>query len=123
LLATGGARSTVGAEIAHSLGHKIEPPVPSLFSLHIRSAWLQSLPGVSVNDVEISVDKLHERGAILITHNGVSGPVVLRLSAWGARKLHAMDYRFPLHINWHPSMSEDTLRAELRARRQKQPNK
>ena len=123
LLATGGARSAIGAEIAHSLGHKIEPPVPSLFSLHIRSAWLQSLPGVSVNDVELSVDKLRERGALLITHNGVSGPVVLRLSAWGARKLHAMDYRFPLHINWLPSMSEDALRAEFRSRREKQPNK
>ncbi len=123
LLATGGARSAIGAEIAHSLGHKIEPPVPSLFSLHIRSTWLQSLPGVSVNDVEISVDKLHERGALLITHNGVSGPVVLRLSAWGARKLHAMDYRFPLHINWLPSMTEDALRAEFRSRREKQPNK
>ena len=123
LLATGGARSAIGAEIAHSLGHKIEPPVPSLFSLHIRSAWLQSLPGVSVNDVEVSVDKLHERGALLITHNGVSGPVVLRLSAWGARKLHAMAYRFPLHINWLPSMSEDALRAEFRSRREKQPNK
>ena len=123
LLATGGARSAIGAEIAHSLGHKIEPPVPSLFSLHIRSAWLQSLPGVSVNDVELSVDKLRERGALLITHNGVSGPVVLRLSAWGARKLHAMDYRFPLRINWLPSMSEDALRAEFRSRREKQPNK
>ena len=122
LLATGGARSAIGAEIAHSLGHKIEPPVPSLFSLHIRSAWLQSLPGVSVNDVELSVDKLRERGALLMTHNGVSGPVVLRLSAWGARKLHAMDYRFPLHINWLPSLSEDALRAEFRLRREKQPN-
>ena len=123
LLATGGARSAIGAEIAHSLGHKIEPPVPSLFSLHVRSAWLRSLPGVSVNDVELSVDKLRERGALLITHNGVSGPVVLRLSAWGARKLHAMDYRFPLRINWIPSMSEDALRAEFRSRREKQPNK
>ena len=104
LLATGGARSAIGAEIAHSLGHTIEPPVPSLFSLHIRSAWLQSLPGVSVNDVELSVEKLRERGALLITHNGVSGPVVLRLSAWGARELHAMDYRFPLRINWIPSI-------------------
>ena len=123
LLATGGARSAIGAEIAHSLGHKIEPPVPSLFSLHIRSAWLQSLPGVSVNDVELSVDKLRERGALLITHNGVSGPAVLRLSAWGARRLHSMDYRFPLRINWVPSMSEDALRVELRSRREKQPNK
>ncbi len=123
LLATGGARSVVGAEIARSLGHTIEPPVPSLFSLHIRSKWLQSLPGVSVNDVEVSVGKLRERGPLLITHNGISGPAVLRLSAWGARALHAMDYRFPLRVNWIPNMSEAALRAEFRSRRETQPNK
>ena len=93
LLATGGARSAVGAEIARSLGHKIEPPVPSLFSLHVRSAWLK-LPGVSVSDVEVSVEKLRERGPLLITHDGVSGPAVLRLSAWGARTLHAVEFSF-----------------------------
>ena len=123
LLATGGARSAIGPEIACSLGHTIEPPVPSLFALHIRSTWLQSLPGISVNDVELSVEKLRERGSILITHNGVSGPVVLRLSAWGARKLHAMDYRFPLLINWVPHLNEAALRAEFRSRRETQPNK
>jgi len=123
LVATGGARSAVGAEIARSLGHTIEPPVPSLFSLHIRSAWLQSLPGVSVSDVEVSVGKLRERGPILITHNGVSGPVVLRLSAWGARTLHAMDYTFPLRVNWVPNMNEAALRTEFRSRRESQPNK
>ena len=123
LLATGGIRNPIGGDIAHSLGHTIQPPVPSLFALHIKSPWLQSLPGVSVGDVELSVGKLSERGAILITHNGVSGPVVLRLSAWGARKLHAMDYRFPLRINWLPTMTEAALRTELRVRRDKQPNK
>ena len=123
LLATGGARSVVGAEIARSLGHTIESPVPSLFSLHIRSTWLQSLPGVSVNDVEISVEKLRERGPLLITHNGVSGPAVLRLSAWGARTLHAMDYRFPLRVNWIPNMKEAALRAKFQSHREKQPNK
>ena len=113
LLATGGARSVVGAEIARSLGHTIEPPVPSLFSLHVTSTWLQSLPGVSVSDVEVSVEKLRERGPLLITHNGVSGPAVLRLSAWGARTLHAMDYHFPLRVNWIPNMNEAALRAEF----------
>ena len=123
LLATGGARSAIDAEIAHSLGHTIEPPVPSLFSLHIRSTWLQSLPGVAVNDAEVSVGKLRERGPLLITHNGVSGPVVLRLSAWGARTLHALDYHFPLRVNWIPNMKEDALRAKLQSHRETQPNK
>jgi len=123
LLATGGARSGVGSEIAHSLGHAIEPPVPSLFSLHVQARWLQSLPGVSVSDVEVCVGKLRERGAILITHNGVSGPAVLRLSAWGARALHALDYHFLLRINWIPAMNEAALRGEFGLRRKKQPNK
>ena len=123
LLATGGARSPIGADIARSLGHTIEPPIPSLYSLHVRSAWLQSLPGVSVKDVEVSVGKLRERGPILITHNGVSGPVVLRLSAWGARQLHEKDYRFPLRINWTPLLSEAALRTEFRSSRERQPNK
>jgi predicted Rossmann fold flavoprotein len=123
LLATGGARSVIGSDIAHSLGHTIESPVPSLFALHIRSAWLQSLPGVSVNDVELSVRKFCERGALLITHHGISGPAVLRLSAWGARTLHAMGYRFPLRVNWLPTMTEAALRNELRSRRETQPKK
>jgi predicted Rossmann fold flavoprotein len=123
LLATGGARSVIGAEIAHSLGHTIVPAVPSLFSLHARSTWLRSLPGISVNDVELSAEKLRERGPILITHNGVSGPVVLRLSAWGARELHAKDYRFTLRVNWIPNMNETALRTEFQSRRKTQPNR
>ncbi len=123
LLATGGARSAIGAEIARSLGHTIESPVPSLFALHIRSAWLQALPGISVEDVELSVGKLRERGALLITHQGISGPAVLRLSAWGARALHAVDYNFPLRVNWLPAMTETALRSELRVRREQQPKK
>ncbi|MEP6809941.1 MAG: NAD(P)/FAD-dependent oxidoreductase, partial [Chthoniobacterales bacterium] len=125
LLATGGPRSASGAEIAHSLGHTIEPPVPSLFSLHCASPWLRSLPGLSVADAEVSVPdtKLRERGAILITHSGVSGPVILRLSAWGARVLAERDYQFALRINWLPDLREDALRAELQTRRTTMPNR
>ncbi|MDQ6939905.1 MAG: aminoacetone oxidase family FAD-binding enzyme, partial [Verrucomicrobiota bacterium] len=125
LLATGGARNTSGAAIAHSLGHTIEPAVPSLFSLHVATPWLRSLPGVSVNQVELTVlqTKLRERGPILITHNGVSGPVVLRTSAWGARVLAARDYKFALRINWLPQLKADDIAAEFRQRRATQPNK
>jgi predicted Rossmann fold flavoprotein len=84
---------------------------------------LQSLPGISVGDVELSVEKLRERGPLLVTHNGISGPVVLRLSAWGARVLHEMNYRFTLRVNWIPRMKEDTLRAEFQSRRTTQPNR
>ena len=123
LLATGGCRSIGGVELARSLGHTIEPPVPSLFSLHIPASWLRSLPGVSVNDVQVSVEKLRERGPLLITHNGISGPAVLRLSAWGARVLHEMNYRFSLRVNWVPEMNEAELRTEFQSRRQTEPTR
>jgi predicted Rossmann fold flavoprotein len=123
LLATGGARSISGAEMARSFGHSIEPPVPSLFSLHVNSTWLRALPGVSVRDAQVSVGKLRERGPLLITHNGVSGPAILRLSAWAARELHAMDYRFGLTINWLPSMTDQQFRDEFLSRRRHSPNR
>jgi predicted Rossmann fold flavoprotein len=123
LLATGGCRSIGGAELARSLGHTIEPPVPSLFSLHVPAPWLRSLPGISVNDVALSVEKLRERGPLLITHNGISGPAVLRLSAWGARILHERNYCFRLRVNWVPAMNEAELRIEFQSRRRTQSNR
>jgi predicted Rossmann fold flavoprotein len=123
LLATGGCRSIGGAELARSLGHAIEPPVPSLFSLHIPASWLRSLPGISVSDVELSAEKLRERGSLLITHNGISGPAVLRLSAWGARILHEKEYRFSLRVNWIPHVTENELRTEFQSRRQMEPTR
>jgi predicted Rossmann fold flavoprotein len=125
LLATGGTRSAIGGEIAASLGHALAPPVPSLFSFHVAEPWLRSLPGISVEEVEASVAsaRLRERGPILITHQGVSGPVILRLSAWGARALHELDYRFPLRLNWLPGSNQESVRAQLLELRQTNPNK
>jgi predicted Rossmann fold flavoprotein len=124
LLATGGCRSIGGMiGLVRSLGHTIEPPVPSLFSLHVTTPWLRSLPGVSVGDAELAVEKLRERGPLLITHNGISGPAVLRLSAWGARILHEKNYRFVLRVNWIPEMNEDEIRGEFQSRRKTEPNR
>ena len=125
LLATGGSRLPVGAEIAKSLGHSITPPVPSLFSFHVAAPWLRLLPGVSVQDVEASVPNtsLRERGALLITHNGVSGPAILRLSAWGARILHGFDYAFVLRLNWLPELNDEQIRSHLQALRESNPNR
>ncbi len=125
LLATGGCRNEQGAQLARSLGHTIEPPVPSLFTFNTSGGWLLSLPGVSVADVEASIEetRLSERGPLLITHGGLSGPVILRLSAWGARTLHACDYRFALRINWLPELDAVALAAQLRSRRQTEPNR
>jgi predicted Rossmann fold flavoprotein len=125
LLATGGSRSPSGAQIAVSLGHSITAPVPSLFSFHVAAAWLRLLPGVSVQEVEASVPKtgLRERGALLITHHGVSGPAILRLSAWGARILHGLNYEFPLRVNWLPALTEEEIRGQLQSFRQSNPNR
>jgi len=123
LLAAGGCRNVSAGELARMLGHVIEPPVPSLFSFHVDSTWLRALPGLTVPDVQVSVEKLCERGPLLITHNGVSGPAILRLSAWGARVLHALEYRFSLTVNWVPPMNDASLRDEFRSRRNAHPNR
>lgn len=120
LLATGGCKLT--DSILSNLGHSLEPPVPSLFSFLIETPWLREISGVSVADAEISIagSGLREQGPLLITHRGLSGPSILRLSAWGARILHGKDYRFPLQINWLPTLNPDAIVRELVLRRQKQ---
>jgi predicted Rossmann fold flavoprotein len=125
LLATGGCRTASLGALAESLGHVLQPPVPSLFTFHIEVPWLRSLSGVSVEQAEAAVPdaRLRERGAILVTHWGLSGPVVLRLSAWGARKLCEMDYRFRLQVNWLPALTVEQIAAELESRRKSQPNR
>lgn len=125
LLATGGCRTATLGQLAVSLGHTLEAPVPSLFTFHIDTPWLRGLAGVSVERVEISVleTKLRERGALLVTHWGLSGPVILRLSAWGARALHDKEYRCTLAVNWLPHLNDATLTKELQLRRESQPAK
>jgi predicted Rossmann fold flavoprotein len=125
LLATGGCRVAGSASIMQSLGHTVVPPVPSLFSFHVSTRWIHALPGIAVNDVEVSVKdtRLRERGPLLITHNGVSGPVILRLSAWGARLLHSFDYRFLIRVNWLPDLSESEIRTKFQSSRESHPNR
>jgi predicted Rossmann fold flavoprotein len=122
LLATGGCRTPALGQLAMSLGHKLEAPVPSLFTFHIATPWLKGLAGVSVEAAAVSVPeiKLSERGPLLITHWGLSGPAVLRLSAWGARALHKKNYHFALHVNWLPDGTETSLADEFQSRRQSQ---
>ena len=125
LLATGGCRTPALGQLAVSLGHTLEPPVPSLFTFHIETPWLRALAGVSVEMAEVSVPgtKLRERGALLVTHWGLSGTAILRLSAWGARQLHELNYSFPLQVNWLPLLNAEKLVMELEARRTSQPAK
>ena len=125
LVSTGGCRALGSGQILAALGHRPVSPVPSLFSFHVGAPWLQSLPGVSLGDVQVSVPNTHlrERGPILITHNGVSGPVILRLSAWGARVLHDLEYRFVIRINWSPDFLEEELRLDLNKQREIHPSR
>ncbi|HEX7860612.1 MAG TPA: NAD(P)/FAD-dependent oxidoreductase [Verrucomicrobiae bacterium] len=114
ILAIGGARTPALASLATSLGHTLEPGVPSLFTFHIEVPWVKRLAGLSVPEAEASIPTTHlrERGPILFTHWGLSGPCILRLSAWGARELAALDYKFTLRINWL-GRTEDQLRSAL----------
>ena len=98
LLATGSDPTT--REIVKALGHFIEAPVPSLFTFNIADKRLEGLAGVSVEPVTVKMDSLLQRGPLLITHWGLSGPAVLRLSAWGARSLFEKKYRATLFVNW-----------------------
>ena len=120
LLAIGGCRTPALGQLAVSLGHTLEPPVPSLFTFPVATPWLRELAGVSVETVEVSVPetKLRERGALLATHWGLSGPAVLRLSAWGARVLAEKNYQFLLHVNWLPHLNAEKLAKEFQSRRQ-----
>jgi predicted Rossmann fold flavoprotein len=119
LLATGGVRGGIGAEIASQLGHHVEPAAPSLFTFNVSGhPGLEGLSGLSVPSAVVSVPgtKLRETGPVLITHWGLSGPAILRLSAWGARELMGRDYRFEVVIDWtglgNPSaIAEDLARA------------
>jgi len=123
LLATGGCRTAEAGQLAVSLGHMLEPPVPSLFTFSLDTPWLRELAGVSVESVEASVPdtELRQREALLVTHTGLSGPVILRLSAWGARVLHDRNYRFPLHLYWLPKLDPEEIATELQWRRSQQP--
>jgi predicted flavoprotein YhiN len=85
LIATGSDPKT--REIVKSLGHGIEEPVPSLFTFNVKDKRIDGLAGVAVENVTLKMDALTQSGPMLITHWGLSGPAVLRLSAWGARIL------------------------------------
>ncbi len=125
LLATGGNRSSAGFMMAEALGHTIEPLVPSLFTFHIDDARVIGLSGVSMENAIVSVPgtKLRESGPLLITHWGLSGPAILKLSAWGARELAARNYEFPLLVNFAPPHSRESLVRELTAVRERNPRK
>lgn len=94
--------SPKSVKILENLGHKIVPQVPSLFTLNIQDDLLKDLPGTSFENAEISIPQLktEESGALLITHWGLSGPAILKLSAWKARELFDLNYKFEIEVNF-----------------------
>ena len=135
LLATGSSPS--GYAIARSLGHELEPPVPSLFTFNIKDSKLHELAGVSVNLATVKLiisnshpekkkstrNQLEQSGALLVTHWGLSGPAVLKLSAWAARELHDCNYQAKLAVNWIPSLKVEAIKQILLSAKTEQPKK
>ncbi len=115
IIASGGSPKTEGFAWLEKLGHTIESPVPSLFTFNMPDEPVKILMGVSVDNCSVRIPgtKLKTEGPLLITHWGMSGPAILKLSAWGARVLKDLNYRFTIQINWLGAMNEDAARTIL----------
>jgi predicted Rossmann fold flavoprotein len=114
MLATGGTRAAHGGKLAASLGHQLISAVPSLFTLRIKDTRLKGLAGISKETVAVTfgkgVDELTQSGPLLVTHEGLSGPAILKLSAWGARIFAEADYTGILRVDWTGAESVSFLR-------------
>ena len=117
LVATGGHPKAAAYDWLRALGHTLAEPVPSLFTFNVPASPLRELPGVSVPlaRVVLAGEKLHYEGPLLVTHWGVSGPAVLKLSAWGARRLHELGYQGTALVSWVPGHTDETLRPWLQS--------
>jgi len=115
VIACGGYPKTSMFDWIKNTGHSIEEPVPSLFTFNMPAHPITKLMGVSTEKavIKISGTKLREEGPLLITHWGLSGPVVLRLSAWGARELASSNWQFTIHVNWVPDYTEQAVREKI----------
>jgi len=111
-VACGGFPKASQFEWLSSLGHSFETPVPSLFTFNIPGNSITNLMGVTVENtsVKIAGSKLQQSGPLLITHWGMSGPAILKLSAWGARELAEKNYHFKSLVNWVPIYHENSAR-------------
>lgn len=112
-------------QLLKNLGHTIEKPVPSLFTFNIKDQRIEGLAGLSVKNAKVSIphSKLQAQGPLLITHWGMSGPGILKLSAWGARVLNDLNYRFQANINWLGDLDIEIAIQELQNVRSKIPGK
>ena len=111
IVASGGTKNMYS--LIERLGHTIVPPAPSLFTLNLLDPWVD-LAGVSLKLVEAKIEGAAQEGPCVITHWGFSGPAFLKLSAWGARELLAMNYKGVLSVNWLPGVPCEALLKETR---------
>ncbi|TGK06562.1 NAD(P)/FAD-dependent oxidoreductase [Leptospira fletcheri] len=123
LLASGSSRKVW--DWAKNMGHSIETPAPSLFTFEISDPFIEGLQGLSVPEAEVSLPdfKLQQSGPVLVTHWGLSGPGVLKLSAWGARELASCEYKTSLHLDWIPGVTREEVRETFRLARERIPSK
>ena len=114
-LATGSLKGSQLSRQLEALGHVIETPAPSLFAFNLADKRTHGLSGLSVQDTAVQTSRKGstQRGPVLITHRGLSGPAILKLSAWEARELQAQNYHFEIQINWLGEVSETQLREQF----------
>ena len=115
-IASGGYPKATQFEWLKKIGHTIEEPVPSLFTFNMPGNDIVSLMGVVAKNVLVKIagSKLLSQGPLLITHWGMSGPAILKLSAWGARELQQKNWHFTIIVNWFPELNENSLRDKMR---------
>ncbi len=125
IIATGGSPKRTGLNWLESLGHKIEEPVPSLFTFNMPQENITKLMGVVVENALVSIQstKLKASGPLLITHWGMSGPAILKLSAFGARILAKQNYTFKAQVNWINTPNHEQAAEAIRAIIATHPNK
>lgn len=111
-------------EMLQTFGHAIVTPVPSLFTFNIKDSRIKELPGVAAQvSVKVKDTKLSSSGPLLITHWGMSGPAILKLSAWGARILHDKNYQFTIYVNWLNDLDKDDAEKILKDLKQEHAKK
>ena len=121
-IAAGSLKSSKLERTLTRLGHTIEPLAPSLFAFNLADKRTHGLSGISVQNARVKTSRKgsDQKGPILITHRGLSGPAILRLSAWEARELQSENYHFDVSINWLGDVSENQLREQFNQLRSSQ---
>ncbi len=125
IVTTGGSPKRDGLNWLEKLNHKIENPVPSLFSFKMSAEPITRLMGIVVENTQLSIQgtKIKSDGPLLITHWGMSGPAILKLSSWGARELSTMNYHFKIQVNWANEQNNEIVINDLNNISKEYPNK